>query len=123
MLGSPLLLGCDLEQLDEFTLSLLTNDEVLALNQDALGRQAVRIATIGSIDIYRKPLADGSDALAFFNRAGTEEKFLFNKLARLGFDGPLHVRDLWRQADLPDCHGELAGTVPGHGVLLLQLTK
>lgn len=123
MLGSPLLLGCDLEQLDAFTLSLLTNDEVLALNQDALGKQAVRIATIGSIDVYRKLLADGSSALAFFNRAGNAEKFLFNKLGRVGFEGMHHVRDLWRQSDLPDCNGELQGTVPGHGVLLLQLSK
>ncbi len=124
MLGSPLLLGCDLEQLDAFTLSLLTNDEVLALNQDALGKQAVRLATNGSIDIYRKQLADGSSALAFFNRAATEEKFFLNKLGRIGLAGPLHVRDLWRQANLPDCtNDELEGTVPGHGVVLLQLTK
>ena len=47
MLSAPLLIGCDLERLDEFTLGLLTNDEVLAIDQDALGQQAVRVATFG----------------------------------------------------------------------------
>ncbi len=121
LLSSPLLLGCDLEKLDAFTLSLLTNDEVLALNQDALGRQATRVATVGAFDVYLKPLEDGTQALAFFNRAATEEKFLFNKLKAIGLGGRRHVRDLWRRQDRPDCDGEIEGTVPGHGVLLLRL--
>jgi alpha-galactosidase len=122
LLGSPLLLGCDLEQLDEFTISLLSNDEVLALNQDSLGKQAVRVATVGSIEVYRKALLDGSCALGFINRSGSEEKFLFNKLKAIGLGGPRKVRDLWRRRDLPDCNGEIEGTVAGHGVLLLRLT-
>jgi alpha-galactosidase len=121
MLSAPLLLGCDLEQLDAFTLSLLSNDEVLAINQDALGKQAMRVATVGAIDVYLKPLEDGSHALAFFNRSAEKESFLLNKLKPLGLGGTRHVRDLWRQGELPDCNGELGGEVPGHGVLLLRL--
>ena len=121
MLSAPLLLGCDLEQLDPITLSLLTNDEVLAIDQDALGKQAARVATVGAIDVYLKLLEDGSHALAFFNRSAAAEKFVFNKFKAIGLDGEQHVRDLWGQRDLPDCHGKITGEVPGHGVLLLRL--
>ena len=122
MLSAPLLIGCDLEQVDPFTLNLLSNDEVLSIDQDALGRQAKRVATVGAIDVYLKPLEDGSHALAFFNRANATEKFEFNKFSRLGLgDGPLGTRDLWRQVDLPDIKGSYAGELPAHGVLLLKL--
>jgi hypothetical protein len=52
LLSAPLLIGCDLEQLDPFTIGLLSNDEVLALDQDALGKQAVRVATLGQVDVF-----------------------------------------------------------------------
>ena len=121
MLSAPLLLGCDLEQLDPFTLSLLTNGEVLAIDQDALGKQATRVATIGAVDVYLKLLEDGSHALAFFNRSADAEEFVFNKLNAIGLVGAQHVRDLWRQRDLPDCDGKVAGEISGHGVLLLRV--
>jgi alpha-galactosidase len=127
MLSAPLLLGCDLERLDPFTLNLLTNDEVLALDQDALGRQAVRAATVGPVDVYLKDLADGSRALGFFNRDSQTQVLAFNKLSQLGFAAKLHVRDLWRQRDLPDIADsvkeDLTMTLPAHGVMLYKLTR
>jgi alpha-galactosidase len=124
MLSAPLLIGCDLEQLDAFTLGLLTNDEVLAVDQDALGRQAVRVATVGAIDVYLKPLEDGSHAIAFFNRGNTKEAFVFNKFPRIGLgDGILAVRDLWRQEDLPDVKGSFKDELPAHGVRLLKISR
>ena len=68
LLSAPLLLGCDLERLDPFTLNLLTNDDVLAVDQDALGKQATRVANQGDLDVYAKPLEDGSWAVGLFNR-------------------------------------------------------
>ena len=121
LLSAPLLIGCDLERLDDFTLGLLTNDEVLALDQDALGRQAVRIATYGAIDIYKKELEDGGWALGFFNRGDKQQEVLFNKLDRIGITGRLRVRDVWRQKDLPPSDGSLTVTVAAHGVVLLKL--
>jgi alpha-galactosidase len=122
MLSAPLLIGCDLEQLDAFTLNLLTNDEVLAVDQDALGRQAVRVATVGAIDVYLKPLEDGSHALAFFNRGNASEPVEFNKFGRLGLGyGVLAARDLWRQQDLPDIHGSYSAEIPAHGVRLIKV--
>ena len=123
LLAAPLLIGCDLEQLDAFTLGLLSNDEVLALDQDARGQQAVRVATIGQVDVFQKDLEDGSHALGFFNRGDDETKINFNKLNYLGLSGRWHVRDLWRQANLPDSNGTLKLTIPPHGVMLLKLSR
>jgi len=122
LLSAPLLIGCDLERLDPFTLGLLSNDEVLALDQDALGKPAVRVATIGPVDVFMKDLEDGSRALGFFNRAQPAEEVNFMKLSYIGLGGTRHVRDLWRQIDLPDAKGTLKLKVPGHGVVLLKLS-
>jgi alpha-galactosidase len=122
MLSAPLLIGCDMERLDSFTLGLLTNDEVLAIDQDALGKQATRVATNGPVDIFLKDLEDGGKALGFFNRSRQAETITFNKLGRIGLGGKQHVRDLWRQKDLPDTQGTIQPTIPGQGVVLLKLT-
>ena len=122
LLSAPLMIGCDLEHLDPFTFGLLSNDEVLALDQDALGRQAIRAATFGTVDIYKKELEDGGWALGFFNRGDKQETVLFNKLGRIGIPGKLQVRDLWRQTDLPDADGSISVTIEPHGVVLLKLT-
>ncbi|HVU08999.1 MAG TPA: putative Ig domain-containing protein [Verrucomicrobiae bacterium] len=123
LLSAPLLIGCDLEHLNPFTLGLLDNNEVLALDQDALGKQAVRVATIGPVDIFMKPLEDGSMALGFFNRGEELENVNFNKLARIGLSGVYHVRDLWRQKNLPDAQDGLKLSIQPHGVALLKLTQ
>jgi alpha-galactosidase len=102
MLSAPLLIGCDLDRLDPFTLNLLDNDEVLAIDQDTLGQQATRVATVGAVDVYLKDLADGGKAVAFFNRSSVPVNFAFRKLDFIGIHGRQHVRDLWRQKDLPD---------------------
>jgi alpha-galactosidase len=126
LLSAPLLIGCDLERLDAFTLNLLSNDEVLALDQDALGHQAVRVATSGPVDVYLKDLEDGSKALGFFNRDSVAFTLDFNKLSQLGFGTKARVRDLWRQKDLPDItdtHKQpLKMTIPAHGVMLYKVT-
>jgi len=62
-------------------------------------------------------------SLGFFNRARQTETATFNKLERIGLPGKYHVRDLWRQKDLEDTVGSLKLTVPGHGVVLLKLTR
>jgi alpha-galactosidase len=74
LVASPLLIGCDLTQLVEFTLSLLTNDEVIAVNQDELGKQATHIAEDleAGTCVLARPLADGTYAVGLFNR-GTHE--------------------------------------------------
>jgi alpha-galactosidase len=121
LLSAPLLIGCDLERLDPFTLNLLTNDEVLAIDQDELGKSARRVATSGPVDIYKKELADGGIAIGYFNRGGTVHT-LPSKLDRLGLGGRQRVRDLWRQKDLPEVLNELTVTIEPHGVMLYKFT-
>ncbi len=74
LLAAPLLIGCDLTDLDDFTLGLLTNDEVLAVDQDSLGKQATRVKddlTTG-VEVWMRPLADGTIAVGLFNRGRYE---------------------------------------------------
>jgi len=120
LLDSPLLIGCDLSQLDDFTLSLLSNDEVLAVNQDALGKQASRIAKNGNLEIWAKDMADGSKAVGLFNR-GEMETGVDVKWSDLGFAGQHRVRDLWRQKDLGKFADAFSASVPRHGVLLVRV--
>ncbi len=135
LLSAPLLIGCDLTRLDDFTLSLLTNDEVLAVDQDPLGRQAGLIAKGGGTEVWAKPLEDGSFAVGLFyvgqdvndpvasfpweNR--TSEKVSF-KFSDIGIKGTAVVRDLWRQKDLGAYKGSFGAEVPYHGVVLVKLT-
>ncbi len=123
LLSAPLILGCDLEKLDAFTLNLLTNDEVLDINQDPLGKPARRVATVGAVDVYMKELENGAKALGFFNRGRQIETVNFDKLVRIGIPGKQQVRDLWRQRDMEDAEGTVKVTIPAHGVVLLKLTS
>jgi alpha-galactosidase len=123
LMSVPLLLGCDLTKLDPFTLNLLTNDEVLALDQDPLGRQATVIARQGETGIMAKDLADGSKAAGLFNTGDDGPTEMILKWSDLGISGPYIVRDLWRQKDLGTFNGEFKATVPQHGVVLVGLRK
>lgn len=118
--SAPLLLGCPIEKLDDFTLSLLTNDEVLAVNQDALGIQAIRVAESGFGEVIGKSLADGSRAVGFFNK-GPLEGDVSMKWDDIGDNGPFRVRDLWRQKDLGVFETGFTARVPAHGVVLVRL--
>jgi hypothetical protein len=72
LLAAPLILGCDLAQLDDFTLALLTNDEVLAVDQDILGKQGRRVIQEDRFEVWVKELADGAKAVGIFNFAPSD---------------------------------------------------
>ena len=120
MLSAPLLIGCDMTQLDAFTLGLLTNDEVLAVSQDSLGRQAARVRKSGDIEVWAKPLSDGSIAVALFNRGRWPAEASVS-WGDLGIRGTQKVRDLWRQKDLGRFADALTHHVPRHGAVLLRI--
>ena len=109
-------------QFDDFTLSLLTNDEVLDVSQDPLGQQAGRIAKTGNIEVWAKDLEDGSKAVGLFNR-GEMETIATAKWSDLGLTGKQTVRDLWRQQDIGAFADEFTVSVPRHGVVLVRITK
>jgi len=120
LLSSPLLIGCDMTQLDPFTLNLLENDEVIAIDQDPLGKEAMTVAKNGDARVYAKDLADGSKAVGLFNLGETETQVTV-KWSDLGLKGKLHVRDLWRQKDLGKFKDSYSAKVPRHGVVLLRV--
>jgi alpha-galactosidase len=125
LFSTPLLLGCDLEKLDDFTLNLLTNDEVIAVNQDALGIQATCVQTIGDLRIYVKDLEDGSRVAGFCNFGLENVDISYKDLNKLGISGKQKVRDLWRQKDIITIHADeeaLSVKVPMHGVALYKFT-
>ncbi len=127
LLSSPLLLGCDIAQMDDFTIGLLTNDEVLALDYDPLGKQATQISNDGNRVVYAKTLEDGSTAVGLFNRSDAESTVSVNwgpwgSLAS-AYGGKYRVRDLWRQKDLGEFNGRFSAKVAPHGVVLVRLMK
>jgi alpha-galactosidase len=119
LLCSPLLIGCDMTKLDDFTLNLLSNDEVLEVSQDPLGRQAARVARNGTTEVWAKNMEDGSKAAGLFN-LGEEDAPVTASWSELGLTGKQTVRDLWRQVDLGRFTGQFQTTVPRHGVVLVR---
>jgi alpha-galactosidase len=120
MLSAPLMLGNDLTKLDAFTLNLLTNDEVIAVNQDALGKQASRILRDGATEVWAKDMEDGSKAIAFFNRTEKPVTMTLEK-SLLSLMGEWQVRDLWQRRDLGAFGKALQQEVMPHGAKMLQI--
>lgn len=121
LLCSPLLIGCDMTQMDDFTKNLLTNDEVLEVSQDPLGKQAARISVEGDLEVWAKEMEDGSRAVGLFNRGAWKSEVKV-RWSDLGIQGKQLVRDLWRQKDLGKFSGEFKAAVPRHGVLLVKIS-
>lgn len=120
LLSAPLLLSCDIASLDEFTLSLLTNDEVLEVNQDPRGRQAAQRVVRNDTQVWAKEMEDGSMAVGLFN-LGDEPTTVVANWKDLSIHGKHVVRDLWRQEDLGRFEGQFSASVPRHGVVLVRI--
>ena len=119
ILCSPLLIGCDLTRLDEFTLNLLCNDEVLETNQDPLGAQAAKVAICRGGEVWAKPMCDGSVVFALLN-TDRRSRALTADFASLGMEGEWKVRDLWRQADWGLSTKGITVRVPSHATALYR---
>jgi hypothetical protein len=118
---SPLMLGANLPDNDAWTTSLITNDEVLAVNQDPLGRPARRVSRHGGAEVWLRELHDGAKAVGLFNR-GEEPVRVALRWSEAGLTGALAARDLWRREPRGTFEGRLALPVPAHGAALLRLS-
>lgn len=121
---SPLMLGADMTKLDEFTLSLLTNDEVLAVNQTSSGNK--ELSHRGEAVVWVADVANSKDKyLAVFNAPASKTNQAAAKipvrLADVGFSGKVKVRDLWQRKDIGAFSGEFVPELPGHGAGLYRL--
>ncbi|MGC2404765.1 MAG: glycoside hydrolase family 27 protein [Acidobacteriaceae bacterium] len=122
ILASPLLAGNDLSQMKPETSAILGNREVIAIDQDALGKQGDRVSAVGPVEIWAKPLKGGDKAVALFNRDDTPLPITL-KLSDVGFSSGAKARDIWAAKDLGSLQGSYTATVPRHGVVLLRLSK
>src|SRR5947208_10344685 len=106
ILAAPLLAGNDLRNMTPAILEILTNREVIAVNQDKDGKQGQRITKSGDQEVWARPLAGGAQAIGLFNRGGTPAKIAL-KWSDLGLtSAPAHARDLWAHSDLKLDAGE-----------------
>jgi len=120
LLASNMLIGCDIAQIDDFTLGLLCNNEVNAVNQDILGKQAKREVKDGNIQIWKRPLSDGSYAVGIFNLGSDNATVDFSSyFATLGIKSLNSMRDLWRQKDLNTASTKFL--LAPHGVRFLKI--
>lgn len=117
LLASNMLIGCDIAQMDDFTLNLLCNNEVNAVNQDVLGKQADRVSKEGDIEVWSRPLADGAIAVGIFNVGDKNQQVDMKSL--IPAETTKTIRDLWRQQDLSA--SELNCTIPAHGCRYLKV--
>jgi alpha-galactosidase len=120
ILAAPLLAGNDLSTMTAETVELLTNRDVIAVDQDSAGRQGDRVSAEGPIEVWSRPLADGSKAVGIFNRHPSAMTARVD-LHSVGFAGVVKARDLWQKKDLGDLKGPYVVKIPAHGVVLLRV--
>ena len=120
LLAAPMLIGCDLTKIDDFTLSLLSNDEVIDIDQDPLGKGAGCIAEGDEWEIWARPLEDGSIAAGLYNKSSREQTVVFD-LEAAGLMCKWRVRDVWRQEDVGVFLGKYEASVPGHATHLVRM--
>ncbi len=120
LVAAPLIFSGDITRLDDFTLGLLTNDEIIDVDQDPLGKPGRRVTKDGDVEVWARELEDGSLAVGLFNR-GEGLAAVTASWSDLGLSGPRRVRDLWRQKDVGVRDGAFEAYVARHGVVMVRL--
>ena len=123
ILAAPLLAGNDLRSMTPAIHEILTNREVIAIDQDVAGKQGRRIASSGEQEIWARPLFDGGQAIGLFNRGGEPAKIAVT-WSELGMKtAPTRTRDLWAHSDVKVDGSEYSVMVPAHGVVMLRVSQ
>jgi len=120
--AAPLLIGADMAQFDTFTTDLMTNHEVLEVNQDMLGKAGQRVWQQDRLEVWARPLSDGTHAVALFNR-GLQAAAVTARWSDIGVTGRQVVRDLWRHSDIGTFANAFSTTVPAHGAMLVKVGR
>jgi alpha-galactosidase len=119
LMAAPLFYSGDITRLDDFTLNVLCNSEVIEVDQDPLGKQGKPLVNTSTMLVLQKPMDDGSQAVGLFNLDAAERK-LGVTWKQLDLSGKQRVRDLWRQRDVGVFADSFETTVPRHGVAMLR---
>ena len=122
LLAAPLIAGNDLRTMRPEIHDILTNKEVVAVDQDALGREGERVAKRGDLEVWSKQLQDGGRAVILLNRGSAEAEIAVN-WEEIGYPGNLSaaVRDLWAHKDLGKVSGKFSAAVVPHGVVMVRV--
>jgi alpha-galactosidase len=121
MLAAPLIAGNDLRTMTPAIREILTNREVIAIDQDAEGKQAKRAWKSGDQEIWTRPLAGGDEAVALFNRSESDANIDL-RWSDFGIRVPKKMRDLWAHSDILAEKNGYSAKVPAHAVVLLRLS-
>lgn len=122
MLAAPLLAGNDLRNMSAETKAILTNGEVIRVDQDPLGRQGSVVSIEQDLEVFVKPLSGGDTAVCFLNR-GDQPKKLDVSWARYKIGGGLRIRDLWKHQQVGSTDGVFKATIGRHEVIMLRLSR
>ncbi len=122
LLAAPLLAGNDLRDMKPEIHDILTNKEVIAVNQDPMGRQGRRVHKDGDLEVWAKQMQDGSRTVVLLNR-DTSEREIAVSWEDVGYPGHLsgNVRDLWRAKDLGQFKGKFSASVAPHSVVMVRV--
>ncbi|MBB6498788.1 glycoside hydrolase family 27 protein [Pedobacter cryoconitis] len=126
MFSAPLIAGNDIRNMSAETMKILTNKEVLDVDQDKLGVSATRWMKYRDFEVWFKPLSDGNYAYCIINRSNqpvTINQDLKATIKQYKIDGSYRVRDLWKHKDIGSTKDNMVTTIAGHDVLMLKLTK
>jgi alpha-galactosidase len=122
LLAAPLLAGNDVRAMTPATRAILLNKEVIAVDQDRLGRAGARVGPAGSTEVWLRPLEGNAYAIGLFNRSATEAEVTV-RWVDLKLRGPLKVRDLWAHADRGTFADGFSARVAPHGVVMIRLSR
>ncbi len=120
IVAAPLIFSGDIARMDDFTLGLLTNDEIIEVDQDPLGKPGFRVTRDGDLEVWKRQLEDGSVAVGLFNR-GEKTADVTAQFDALGLNERQKVRDLWRQKDLGEFRKSYSASVGRHGTVMVRM--
>ncbi|PID62607.1 MAG: alpha-galactosidase [Ignavibacteriae bacterium] len=125
MLAAPLIAGNDLRKMTQATKNILTNKNLIAIDQDSLGKQGFKIYDEGNFEIWQKFLVGGDITICFLNLDNKDKIFNvnWNKINIKKFDGSYKIKDLWRNSEAGNTNNELAIHVPARDVVIFRLNK
>jgi alpha-galactosidase len=122
MLAAPLIAGNDVRHMSNATKAILENKDVIAVDQDRLGKEGSPIAKSGETQVWAKPLEGGAYAIALFNLGETPARMSV-KWSQVHLSGKLHVRDLWAHKNLGEVANGYSATVAPHGVAMIRVSR
>jgi alpha-galactosidase len=132
--AAPLIAGNDITKMTQATDDILTNKEVIAVDQDKAGHEGYKYSSTDSVEVYVKPLSDNNWAVCFLNRSHEPKNFTFNWKDQIITDtvsnetldaknNNYHLRDLWKKQDVGDTRKPFKATIGVHDVVMLKLTR